>query len=325
MDITKNANNKLEVVKNIQGMVDVFLARMKQVDPSSKIDRFIFNMYLIDEAITYNNYKEFLKYFNISHLAKFEWGSISLTIDKEEKKPYISTHTILSIIIHIKYMTEDEFSIEVSADDENIIKDIFSIIFQGPLAKCKIYQYNELEKRKKEREEKRNKELREIKDIILNCIDILKNLNSYQERMSQPLRDEKALQEFLFPILKSHFENLLDEFNLPKFASVQYKPDFGIPEGRLLIECKYIKIKKDLKKIQKEISEDIIGYLQAAFNQYTKLIILIYNSANIPISNKFKNDFEKIKGVEKIIIIPGVIPSLSTPTETRRRGRHESL
>ncbi|MCX6761032.1 MAG: hypothetical protein NTZ84_02950 [Candidatus Nealsonbacteria bacterium] len=307
MDITKKANNKLEVVKNIKNIVDSVLVRMKQFDSSSKISTFHFNTYLIDENVAYDNYEEFLKYFNYDDLTKFEWGSISLSIYKEENNSYKTEKRILSIHVNI-VGSGDEFSITVSAQDENIIKEIFDIIFQKILTGCKIYKYNEIEERKNKREEKRKEELRERSDIVFNCIYILENLNTYQERMHQPLKDEKALQEFLFPILKSHFENLLDEFSLQKFASIQYKPDFGIPEGKLLIECKYIRTKSDLRKIQKEISEDIIGYLRAASNQYNKLVILIYNSVNIPISKKFRDDFERIKGVEKIIIAPGVAP-----------------
>jgi len=302
MDIEKKAKNKLEVVKNLKSVVELILAKMKKIDSSSKIDRFKFHMDLIDENIKYDNYEEFLKYFDISDLTKFEGGLVSLNVNKEEKVPYgIRSDEILNIMIIIQAF-RDEFLINISANDKNIIEEIFSIIFQGPLVKCKIYKYDKFEERK----EKRKEEFKKINDIIEECIHILENLNSYQERVSKIPKDEKALQEFIFPILKSHFENLLDEFSLPKFASIEYKPDFGIPEAQLLIECKYIKEKKDFKRIQKEINDDIVGYLQTASNQYKKIVVLIYNSKNTPISNKFKKDFEKVKGVEKIIIVPGV-------------------
>lgn len=299
MRITKYADKHLEALKNLKDLCELILMTVRDSFPSSKINVFRLSLELLDKEINYENYKEFLKFFDSVDLKKIERGLLFFGIIESEKK---DIESVLECKILFGY--RDYFTIELSAGDVNIIEKVFYKIFEGPLAKCEIYSYNEIEKKREEMERKEE----ERKKIVENCINILKNLNSYQTRMRKTLKDEDALQEFIFPILKSHFDSLSDEFHLPRFGAIEYKPDFGIPEAALLIECKYLKEKKDLKRIQKEISEDAIGYLNTS-SQYKELIIFIYNSLNIPITEKFEKDFEKINGIERVIIVPGVTPN----------------
>jgi hypothetical protein len=79
-----------------------------------------------------------------------------------------------------------------------------------------------------------------------------------------------------------------------------------------LIETKYLRKKGDLKKIQKEINDDTIGYLRASGSSYKYLVVLIYNSKNFPIPEKFSKDLEKKGDIKKVILAPGVTPLIES-------------
>ena len=61
--------------------------------------------------------------------------------------------------------------------------------------------------------------------------------------------NEKDVQHIIWLILRSYFDDLVDEETLPKFGHSSYKPDFGIPSLSLLIEIKYAYKKEDFKKV----------------------------------------------------------------------------
>ena len=75
------------------------------------------------------------------------------------------------------------------------------------------------------------------------------------------LRLDIGYQNILWLILRSYFDDLIDEETLPKFGRNSYKPDFAIPSLRLLIEAKLIYDKNGFSKVEKGIAEDSIGYL----------------------------------------------------------------
>jgi hypothetical protein len=102
----------------------------------------------------------------------------------------------------------------------------------------------------------------------------------------------------------------VDEETLPKFGHSSYKPDFGIPSLRLLVEIKYARKKEDFKLIEKEIMQDAVGYL-AGTQQYEKIIVFIYDaSCSVQEHNITRRDLIKIKGIEDVIIVskPSQIP-----------------
>lgn len=200
----------------------------------------------------------------------------------------------------------NELLIKIESQSLSLIDDIFEIIFTD-LKKCEIYNFDPVSEEKLALKKKREEKAQKVRDDINKCISILKNLNALQFRMKLSLRDEKELQSFLYPILKSHFQDLEDEFHLPRFGAIEYKPDFGVPSLALLLETKYIREVKDVKKVQNELITDSVAYLKAAVS-YKKLIVFIYNNNNVPTPDRFEADLERIPGIVKVITIVGVKP-----------------
>lgn len=125
-----------------------------------------------------------------------------------------------------------------------------------------------------------------------------------------PVTQEREVQDIVWLILRSYFNDLVDEESLPKFGHSSYKPDFGIPSLNLLIEVKVAYKKEDFKKIEKEIMEDIVGYLINT-NQYKKIIAFIYDkSGSVQEHNTTRNALIKIDAIEDVIIVskPSHIP-----------------
>jgi hypothetical protein len=283
-----------DFIKSLDNIYKNLSEIIKKQYPNSICSLFRLDLDFIDEKIEFTSYNEFdlnKEGLNLKNLIGFFFRII---FKKDEK-----THN--EFLFSFFYFTEKNnlpmMKVEIEFDEWNkeLSKDIFDKITNS-IPYAMIYKFNpKLENKQR------------IKNKINKCISILENLNRYQLRMKSYLKDEKELQDFIFPILKSHFEDLEDEFNLPRFGNIEYKPDFGISNIGLLIECKFLRNKKDLKKIQKEIHDDIIGYLKSS-KQYQNLIFFVYNSKNIPVPDKFVKDIEKIKGVESVIIVPGVYP-----------------
>jgi len=63
-----------------------------------------------------------------------------------------------------------------------------------------------------------------------------------------PIVSEREVQDILYLVLRSYFDDLIDEEAMPKFGHKFHKPDFAIPSLRLLIEVKYAYQKDDFKK-----------------------------------------------------------------------------
>lgn len=63
------------------------------------------------------------------------------------------------------------------------------------------------------------------------------------------IRSEADVQRIIWSILRPTFPDLVDEDFLPKFGAKNYKPDFGIPSLRLLIEAKYVSGSKTVADI----------------------------------------------------------------------------
>jgi hypothetical protein len=92
-----------------------------------------------------------------------------------------------------------------------------------------------------------------------------------------PVRSEREVQDILWLILRSVFENVVDEETLPKVGHSTYRADFGVPRLGVLIEAKYARHHTDFKKIEKEVMEDSVAYLRNA-GPYKEIIVFIYDS-----------------------------------------------
>ncbi len=123
-----------------------------------------------------------------------------------------------------------------------------------------------------------------------------------QKPVKWPVNEEREVQDILWLILRSHFDDLVDEETLPKVGHSSYKPDFAIPSLRLLIEAKVTYSKADFKKIEKEIMVDTIGYLLNT-KDYDRIIVFIYDkSASVQEYGTTRNDMKKITEIEDVII-----------------------
>jgi hypothetical protein len=91
------------------------------------------------------------------------------------------------------------------------------------------------------------------------------------------IRNEADVQRIVWSILRPTFPDLVDEDYLPKFGAKNYKPDFGIPSLRLLIEAKYVGPSKTIGEIQDELQADIIGYRESG-SEYAAILFFIYDT-----------------------------------------------
>lgn len=206
-------------------------------------------------------------------------------------KPSDGGGEIKSLII--KSYHSKTASITVESNNQDVITKILQLLEDKVLPE-KYFVYSP-----------RHEEYEAQREIIKSTINILEMIDQLQLRITSPIDNEKDFQSFLYPILRSHFYDLVDEHYLPTYGSISYKPDFGIPSAKLLIEAKVLNKDGDVKRIQKEIHDDLVGYLSAS-NDYRKLIVAIYNKNNAPINKFALLSLEKARGLERIIVCPSV-------------------
>ena len=136
----------------------------------------------------------------------------------------------------------------------------------------------------------------------------------YDEKSKEPIRwlitEESEVQDIVWLILRSYFDDLVDEEALPKFGHSFYKPDFGIPSIGLLVEVKYARKKGDFKTIEQQVMVDSIGYLQNT-DRYNKIIVFIYDhSCSIQEHEETRNALTELDEIEDVIIVsrPSQLP-----------------
>jgi hypothetical protein len=120
------------------------------------------------------------------------------------------------------------------------------------------------------------------------------------------LQDEAAVQNILWIMLRSQYDRLEKEETLPKFGARQYRPDFGVPDLRTLVEAKFIGDKTSVASIQEEILADIPGYLK---NQprYDGIVVFVYDAAQkLRDPVKFIGDIRSVDGIIDVIVVPGI-------------------
>lgn len=149
---------------------------------------------------------------------------------------------------------------------------------------------------------------RSIHEIVLSGSHVAAMLNRFEDAMKRwperwTIEDESDVQSIVWLMLMSCFEDLVDEDTLPKFGHSSYKADFGIPSLGLLIEVKVVRKAQDFKKVEKEIMEDSIGYLQET-RRYSKLVVFIYDeSSSVQEHGTTRQNLRKIPTIEDVIIV----------------------
>lgn len=127
------------------------------------------------------------------------------------------------------------------------------------------------------------------------------------DRLTSPIRwpimSEREVQDILYLVLRSYFDDLIDEEAMPKFGHKFHKPDFAIPSLRLLIEVKYAYQKNDFKKLEQEIMVDTKAYLSNT-QDYDRILVFIYDeSSSVQEHDITKKDLKKLEEIEDVIIV----------------------
>jgi hypothetical protein len=170
--------------------------------------------------------------------------------------------------------------------------------------KCKIYVPPKIDIA----ETNRKKLIKDRLKAVNKCVGIFKNLPELQSRIHKEFCSEEDVQDFIYPILKSHFSNLQYEDYTPKMGVVASKPDFCIKSLGIAIEIKYINNSKTFKGLTREINDDSRKYFVKG-SPYTRMIVFIYNGASKPTPANFISDFENIEEISSVVISPNIIPS----------------
>lgn len=146
----------------------------------------------------------------------------------------------------------------------------------------------------------------QIEHSVTNLIQILRRFRECCQYIKEPPKNEKAVQDIIWIMLRSQFDRLDREDTLPKFGIKNYIPDFGIPDLQVLVEAKFIGEKTDAKAIQEEIMADIPVYLNAS-PKYKSIVVFVYDYAHkLRDSRKFEEDLKSIDGIVDVIVIPGI-------------------
>lgn len=126
-----------------------------------------------------------------------------------------------------------------------------------------------------------------------------------------PITSEREVQDILWLILRSVFDDVVDEDTLPKLGHSTYRADFGLPSLRLLIEVKYVRQAADFKKIEKEVLEDAAAYLLHTQERYDRILVFIYDhSSSVQEYSVTKNALLLLPQIENVIIVsrPSQLP-----------------
>jgi hypothetical protein len=144
-----------------------------------------------------------------------------------------------------------------------------------------------------------------------------------QDPVRWPVRSEREVQDILWLILRSVFDDVVDEETLPKVGHSTYRADFGLPRLGVLIEAKYARHHTDFKKIEKEVMEDSVAYLRNA-GPYKEIVVFIYDeSASVQEHDITATALRELGGVSDVIIVsrPSRLP---VPDQRSRKAKAQS-
>lgn len=141
---------------------------------------------------------------------------------------------------------------------------------------------------------------------ISTVVQVLRRFRECCQYIKDPPKNEKAVQDIMWIMLRTQFDRVEREETLPKFGVKNYRPDFGIPDLQLLVEAKFIGEKTQIAAIQEEILADIPGYLKNS-QPYNAIVLLVYDDAQkLRDPRKFVEDIRSVDGIVDVIIIPGI-------------------
>ena len=124
--------------------------------------------------------------------------------------------------------------------------------------------------------------------------------------IESPPQSERQVQDIIWVMLRAQFERVDREDTLPKFGVKGYRPDFGVPDLRSLVEVKFVGVKTDPAAIQEEILADVPGYLSGN-GAYGGVVVFVYDAAHKMLdSRKFSEDLRSVEGIVEVIVVPGI-------------------
>jgi hypothetical protein len=134
---------------------------------------------------------------------------------------------------------------------------------------------------------------------------------------------EREVQDILWLVLRSVFDDVVDEETLPKIGHSSYRADFGLPRLGVLIEVKFARKAEDFKKFEQEVMVDSIGYL-AKTDRYREIVVFIYDdSSSVEQHDLTSRTLMDLQGISDVIIVsrPGVLPAALRTSGRRARNR----
>jgi hypothetical protein len=146
-----------------------------------------------------------------------------------------------------------------------------------------------------------------------------------KEPIRWPITSEREVQDILYLVLRSVFDDVNDEDTNPKVGHASTRSDFGIPSLRLLIEVKYIYVGTvaEFKKIEQEVMTDSVAYLQRA-TEYDEIVVFIYDStASGEHHNLTRDALVRVPGIADVIIVsrPCLLAGSLAEGSTRSRAK----
>ncbi|HUC58754.1 MAG TPA: hypothetical protein VMA95_15230 [Streptosporangiaceae bacterium] len=138
-----------------------------------------------------------------------------------------------------------------------------------------------------------------------------------KEPIHWPVTSEREVQDILWLVLRSVFDDVIDEDTNPKIGHASTQADFGIPSLRLLVEVKYVYegTTAEFKKVEQQIMIDSVAYLQRTA-LYDEVVVFIYDStASVEHHDLTRDTLMKVPGIADVIIVsrPGVLAQGSRP------------
>lgn len=133
---------------------------------------------------------------------------------------------------------------------------------------------------------------------------LLRNFPAAMERWRSEwiVEDEYGVQSLLWLILRTSFDDLRYEENLPKLGRSGERYDIGIPQLGLIVEAKYVRKASDFQKIVGDIGKDS-AQLQPQ-STFTSIIVFVYDeSCSVEQHDWARQTLESIALVKRAIIV----------------------
>jgi len=106
-------------------------------------------------------------------------------------------------------------------------------------------------------------------------------------------------------MLRAHYDRVEREETLTRFGVKSYRPDFGIPDLRTLVEVKFVGESTKVGTLQEEIMADVPGYLGQA-TIYDCLVPIVYDAAHkLKDARGFIEALKTIDGIVDVLVVPG--------------------